>query len=87
MNLTTLKTKIILFVTAFLQVFFVSANTYFIAKSYYIGVAIAGFMISFLWTSNIRKVAFGDMSDRLIYTTGAMIGGLVGLFISKQFLL
>ena len=36
-----------LFLTAFMQVFLVSANTYFIAETFYPGIAIAGFGISY----------------------------------------
>lgn len=71
-----------LFLTAFLQVFFVSANTYFLAKSMYGGVAICGFAISWLWAGNVRKVSIGSKADRLIYSIGAMLGGLTGLFLA-----
>ena len=73
-----------LFSTAFLQVFFVSANTYFLANSMYAGVAICGFAISWLWAGNVRKVSIGSKADRLIYSTGAMLGGLVGLYIATS---
>lgn len=73
-----------LFITAFLQVFFVSANTYFLAQVNWIGVAVCGWMISFLWSSNVRKISIGNMKDRIIYSTGAMFGGLVGLYLAVQ---
>jgi hypothetical protein len=75
-----------LFITAFIQVFLVSANTYFIANSFWIGIAFAGFGISWFWTSNVKRVAFGTKTERLIYSTGAMLGGLSGVFISKMIL-
>lgn len=73
-----------LFLTAFLQVLFVSANTYFLSQVNWIGVAVCGWMISFLWSSNVRKVSIGTTKDRIIYSTGAMIGGLVGLYLAAQ---
>jgi hypothetical protein len=73
-----------LFITAFLQVFFVSANTYFLARVNWIGVAVCGWMISFLWSSNVRKISIGNMKDRIIYSSGAMCGGLVGLYLAVQ---
>ena len=74
---------ITLFITAFLQVFFVSANTYFISKDNYTFVFICGFAISWLWTSNVKKISISNTKERFIYTTGAAMGGLSGLLISK----
>lgn len=72
-----------LFITGFLQVFFVAINTYFITKQFYIGVAIVSFFISFIWSFNVKKVAFGKMIDRIIYSLGASTGGLIGLILSS----
>ncbi|MDO4763856.1 MAG: hypothetical protein Q4A00_05690 [Flavobacteriaceae bacterium] len=73
-----------LFTTGFLQVFFVSANTYFLAREQYMGVSMASFMISFIWSYNVKKVAFGGFWDKIIYSLGATTGALLGLFISKN---
>lgn len=70
-----------LFITGFLQVFFVAINTYFLTKQYYIGMLVSGFLISFIWTFNVRKVVIGTMADRIIYSTGASLGGIAGLLI------
>jgi hypothetical protein len=75
-----------LFITAFIQVFLVSANTYFIARSFYPGIAVAGFGISWFWTSNVKRVAFGTWRERLVYSAGAMVGGLTGVVMSKLIL-
>ena len=75
-----------LFTTAFIQVFLVSANTYFIASTFYPGIAVAGFGISWFWTSNVKRVAFGSRRDRLVYSSGAMLGGLTGVLTSKLIL-
>ena len=75
--------KIKLFTTAFIQVLLVSANTYFISNKFWIGIAMAGFGISWFWTGNVKAVSFGNKSDRLIYSAGAMLGGLSGVFISQ----
>lgn len=72
-----------LFCTAFIQVFLVSANTYFIASTFWPGIAMAGFGISYFWTGNVKRIAVGSMAERLIYSAGAMIGGLTGVLISK----
>ena len=72
-----------LFLTAFVQVYLVSANTYFIANLFWPGIAIAGFGISYLWTANVRKIAVGTTTARLVYATGAMLGGLLGVLMSN----
>lgn len=75
-----------LFLTAFVQVFLVSANTYFISKLFWPGIAVAGFGISYLWTVNVKKISISKQKDRLLYSFGAMCGGLSGVFVS-QFIL
>jgi len=71
-----------LFITGFIQVFFVAVNTYFISKAIYGGVFICGFLISFIWTWNVKKIAFGTIKDRLYYSLGAAFGSLIGLVVS-----
>jgi len=77
--------KLKLFLTGFLQVYFVSIQTVFLAKSFYIGVPIMGFMISFVWCFNVKKIAFGSVWDKVIYSTGASIGATLGLLTTKIF--
>lgn len=72
-----------LFTTGFIQVYFVSVNTYFLAKEMYLGVFVAAFMISMIWSFNVKKVAFGTTSDRIIYSFGATLGSLFGLWSSS----
>jgi len=67
-----------LFITAFLQVFFVSANTYFISKANYTLVFACGFAISWLWTSNVKKISISNTEERF-----AALGGATGLLISR----
>lgn len=72
-----------LFLTGFVQVFFVSVNTYFLANETYVGVFFAAFMISLIWSFNVKKVAFGSLADRIIYSLGATAGSLIGLLSSS----
>jgi len=72
-----------LFITAFMQVFLVSANTYFISRTEWTGIAICGFGISYLWTINVRKVVIGDWLSKFIYAIGAMSGGLLGVVVAR----
>ncbi|MGJ1414055.1 hypothetical protein ACR786_06140 [Sphingobacterium multivorum] len=74
-----------LITTGFLQVFFVAINTWLITKQQYVGVVIVSFLISFIWSFNVKKVAFGTMKDRLVYSLGAALGGLTGLLIGQLF--
>ena len=75
-----------LFITGFAQVFFVAINTLFLSRIFYLGVLVCGFTISFIWSYNVKKVVFGTIRERLIYSTGASFGGVLGLFISQQIL-
>lgn len=68
-----------LFLTGFLQVFFVAINTWLITQRNFIGVLIVSFLISFIWSFNVKKVAFGSIKDRIVYSLGASIGGVCGL--------
>ena len=71
-----------LFITGFVQVLFVAINTYFLSKEFYFGVLVCGFIISLIWSWNVKKVAFGSKTDRLLYASGAGFGSLMGLVVS-----
>ena len=72
-----------LFLTGYLQVLLVSANIYFISRVDWPGIAVCGFGISYLWTVNVKRIAIGTKSEQIVYATGAMIGGLCGVFAAK----
>lgn len=76
--LTILRQKSRLIFTGFLQIYCVSINTICLAKGYYVGVFIFGFLISFLWTFNISKIALSTMQDKLIYASSASIASVLG---------
>ena len=73
------SSKFRLFVTGFVQVFFVAVNTYFLSNTFYVGVFTTSFMISMIWSWNVKKVAFGSLRDRVAYSLGASCGSLAGL--------
>lgn len=77
-----MKNSLQLFLTGFVQVFFVAINTYFLSKGLYIGVLFASFAVSMVWSFNIKKLAFGSKTDRVIYALGATLGSVMGLFTS-----
>jgi len=72
-----------LFLTGYLQVFFVVANTYFISKGYVLGILIASFLISLIWSWNVKKIAFGRKKDRIIYALGAMCGSYSSYLVAQ----
>jgi hypothetical protein len=77
------KTNLQLFGTGLLQVFFVAINTVFLSKSLYLGVGISAFMISMVWSYNVKKVVFGTFRNRVAYAVGASTGCLLGLLTSE----
>jgi hypothetical protein len=54
-----------------------------LSRGFYIGVVICGFIISFIWSWNVKKIAFGSTKDRIIYSLGAGLGSLFGLIVSQ----
>lgn len=78
-----MKNKLKLFTTAFMQVSLVAMNVQFISKGYLIPMVITGFGISYIWTSNVRKVVFGTFWDRVIYALGAALGTCCGYYLSE----
>ena len=76
------RSKLMLLLTGFVQVYFVAVNVVFLSHAMYGGVVIAAFLVSFTWSFNVKRVAFGSTSDRVIYSLGAMTGSVVGLAMS-----
>lgn len=76
------KAKWVLFLTGLLQVTFVAMNVTFIAHQRVIPMLITGFMISLIWTINVKRIAIGGWLDRLTYANGAMFGTGLGYIIS-----
>ena len=72
--------RIKLFTTGFTQVFLVVLNTYFITREFLFG---CGFLISFVWSHNVKKIAFGSELDRIIYSLGAMTGSILAFYFGK----
>jgi hypothetical protein len=77
--------EILLFLTGMVQVLLVAINTYQLAHKKWIGCFIVGFLISFVWTYNVKRIAFGKFWERVIYALGAAVGTIIGLFISIFF--
>lgn len=75
--------KLKLFFTALAQVTLVAMNVLFISKGFVWPMLVTGFGISYIWTLNVRKVAFGSHWDKFIYATGAMVGTGIGYWLSN----
>lgn len=72
------KARLRLLSTGFLQVVFVSMNTVFIAHYQLLANTITALAVSYVWTHNVKKLAFGDEGDRWAYAIGAAIGSVSG---------
>lgn len=70
-----------LMVTGYFQVLLVAINVYQISHGHVLGAIIIGFGISLTWTFNIKSVAFGGWTERLIYAGAAAAGTLTGMLI------
>lgn len=77
--------ELLLFFTGMVQVLLVALNTYQLAHKKWVGCFIIGFLISFIWTFNVKRVAFGKFWERIIYASGAAVGTILGLFLSILF--
>ena len=73
--------KPLIFITAFSQVFLVCFQTYQIAHGKAYGIFVVGFAISFLWTFNVQRTAFGTWLDRIVYSVGAAVGSVGGVWL------
>ena len=71
-----------LFLRAILQVTLVALNTYQVANAHYVGAVIVGFLISLVWTFNVKSAAFGSFKDKLVDASGAAVGTALGLTFS-----
>ena len=73
-----------LFLTAYLQVGLVVLNTRLIAEGNVPAAVAATFALNYLWTGNVKKVALGSVSDRLVYCAGASIGAFCVMIITEM---
>jgi len=74
------KEELILFATGMTQTILVASNTVFLARGFVYGIFLMGFLISYVWSHNVKKIAFSTKKDRIIYATGAMLGTGIGYY-------
>ena len=70
-----------IFFTSFFQIGLVAINTLLIAKGYVLGIFLASFTISMLWSYNVSKIALSDFKNKLIYSFGAGFGAVTGYYL------
>ncbi len=75
-----------IFISSFIQVFLVAVNTIFLSKGYVLGIALASFLISYFWVSNVKKANIVNKTGQVIYSLGPMSGGLTGYYFTKLFI-
>lgn len=78
-----LNPRLKLALTGFVQVVFVAANTVFISHYQLLGNLFTAFGISFIWTYNVKRIAFGDSMDRWAYAIGAALGSVTGTILAN----
>lgn len=72
-----------LFFNGFLQVILVVFNTYCVSKDLIFGIVVCSFSISYVWTHNVKKAVMNNEAERVVYSLGAMTGGVFGYFIGS----
>lgn len=72
-----------IFFSSLLQIFFVSVNTIMISKELVIQAGICGFLLSLIWTFNIRRIGLASWGERISYCLGAGIGTSSGIIFIK----
>ena len=75
-----------IFITGFLQVFFVILSTYLVQKQNIVGVGLVGFCIVIIWCLNVKKISIGTWEERLYYAFGSSFGSMLSLWLSGLYL-
>ena len=70
-----------IFFTSFFQIGLVAINTLLIAKGYVLGIFLASFTISLLWSYNVSKIALSGFKSKMIYSFGAGLGAVTGYYL------
>lgn len=61
-----MRNHLILFSSAFLQLFLVAYNTWQIANNKPIQVAVVGFLIAFIWTFNVKRCSVSVDNENIL---------------------
>lgn len=81
----TLRSSGLLFGQGVVYVGLQAANVVQLARHHYVGAFIVGFLISLLWSWNVKGVAFRSGWGGVVYAFGAAVGTILGLFVAGSF--
>jgi hypothetical protein len=81
-----MRENIKIFSTSFFQIGLVAINTLLIAKGYILGIFLASFTISMLWSYNVSKISLSNFKRKLTYSLGAGLGAIVGYYLINEIL-
>lgn len=65
------------------QVAAVAANTVFLQANAVAAILISSYLISYTWTRNVKRLAFGTELDRHVYAASCMIGAAIGWAVAR----
>jgi hypothetical protein len=74
---------LLIFLTGFLQVFLVAANTRQVAQGHALGGYLFGFGISAVWAFNVHHVAISGLLGGFVYAQGAACGTVLGIRVTQ----
>lgn len=81
----TFKSASLLFGQGCIYVGLQAANVVQLARHHYGGAFVVGFLISLLWSWNVKGVANRSGWAGVVYASGAAIGTVAGMFIAGIF--
>jgi len=78
-----IKRYILIFIAPYVQIMFVAINTILMVEHMVTLVFINTFLLNLIWTYNVKRVAFGNMTVNITYALGASCGSITGMYIAK----
>lgn len=81
----TLKGAALLFGQGCVYVGLQAANVVQLARHHYTGAFVVGFLISLVWSRNVKDISCRSGWAGVVYSFGAAVGTVLGLFISGSF--
>lgn len=81
----SLKSAARLFFQGCIYVGLQAANVVQLARHHYVGAFIVGFLISLVWSRNVKDISCRSGWAGVVYSFGAACGTVIGLFISGSF--
>ena len=78
-----MKALLFLFFTGYIQIALVAFNTWQIAHQKWISAMFVSFIISVVWTFNVKSIAIGKWAERIVYSLGCALGCGSGILMAK----